>query len=234
MSHGKNVAILLRYIVGTCWDMVFNKGTSMSASVLIMKYFEDSVNLILFFYYSLFLLYFRAYAGIGLSLGVTLTFFFSFLSIFAMYLLSSVAISYGNSDESFYSLARKAFPNQPAVRFVVDSLVLVKAVGVGCSYLVVVGDMLPEVVGGTPQWLGESLFRSLSIIVAVVSSHFLYYFFNRFRHSVILNSFQILFVLPASLPKRIRSLRFTNYISIMYENKAAPCQYIHFLGHHFH
>lgn len=110
----------------------------------------------------------RAYAGIGIPLGVTLTFFFAGLAIFAMYLLSFLAINHGNNDESFYSLAHKAFPNHPAVCFIVDSLVLIKAAGVGCSYLVVVGDMLPEVVGGAPEWLGDYFFRSLSIIMAVV------------------------------------------------------------------
>lgn len=85
-----------------------------------------------------------------------------------MYLLSSLAINFGNADESFYSLAKRAFPDRPGIRLVVDSLVLVKSVGVGCGYLVVAGDMLPEVFG-TPKWLDETIFRSISIITVVVS-----------------------------------------------------------------
>lgn len=89
-----------------------------------------------------------------------------------MYLLSKLAIHYGCNaqDESFFSLARKAFPHRPSFRFVVDILISIKAVGVGCGYLVVVGDMLPEVIMGSWQReIGTSTFRALLMVTVAVS-----------------------------------------------------------------
>ena len=83
-----------------------------------------------------------AFSKSGLIGGIVLLVVFGVLSIFGVHLLCEAADRAGR-PASFYSVALAAAGAKAGV--VIDLLVLINAFGVATSYLIVVGDVLPEV-----------------------------------------------------------------------------------------
>ena len=82
-----------------------------------------------------------AVAQSGVVMGLILFIFFGFLSGIGLQLMCLAAREYPGSD--FASLAKKTIP---WAKTVVDIAVAIECFGVGTSYMMVSGDLVPEVV----------------------------------------------------------------------------------------
>ncbi|CEL98206.1 unnamed protein product [Vitrella brassicaformis CCMP3155] len=130
-----------------------------------------------------------AFNANGLVLGLVFVFASGCLSAFALHLLNCVAVKLGGEDVTFYAVSIRTFPQ---LRHMLDGVIALKCFGVATSYLIVIGHVLPPLIGGT-HGLNERSVRALCIIGAVV-----------------------LGVGPASFPKRIRSLRHTAWVALSF------------------
>lgn len=99
----------------------------------------------------------------GLVLGAFLIVFSALTSAFGLYLQNKVA-KYAHPPVSYFSLCQMTYP-QLAVIF--DAAIAIKCFGVGVSYLVVIGDLMPKILDslGLGAWAHE---RNLWITVFLV------------------------------------------------------------------
>eukprot|EP01068_Selenidium_serpulae_P002911 Selendium_serpulae@DN2758_c0_g1_i2.p1 len=138
------------------------------------------------------------FATNGLLLGSALIVVCACLSAFGLFLLSAVAHRLLDTQHSrkvtFLTVNKILFPR---FKYAVDGVILVKSLGVATSYLLVVGDVVPDMAAQLPLTAGvaaqmsPSALRTASILFVM-----------------------IFLIIPASLPKRIRSTRFTNWVSV--------------------
>jgi len=77
----------------------------------------------------------------GYGLGLAFVVCFGCLSAFGSHLLQCSARRIGVAPSSFYSVANATIPRWT---WLVDGAVAVKCFGVGCSYLIIVGDLAPD------------------------------------------------------------------------------------------
>lgn len=83
-----------------------------------------------------------AFANTGHVLGAMLMILAAGSSVLALHLLSEAALSQ-DIPSSFYSVAKTAMPQ---LTVVIDFAVAIKCFGVATSYLIVVGDVMPQVI----------------------------------------------------------------------------------------
>lgn len=100
-----------------------------------------------------------AIAAVGLIPGILLILFSGTCSAFGLWLLVESARRTGPRGASFFALSRITYPSAAGI---LDTAVAVKCFGVGVSYLVIVGDLLPQVADAiSGHTLPEdSIFRS--------------------------------------------------------------------------
>ncbi|RKO97053.1 hypothetical protein CXG81DRAFT_5267, partial [Caulochytrium protostelioides] len=92
-----------------------------------------------------------ALASVGMGLGMIMIALFSSFSIFGLTLLATVAARVGRQS-SFFACAQITYPN---AAFFFDLAIAVKCFGVSISYLVIVGSLMPIVVGNlSPELIG--------------------------------------------------------------------------------
>ncbi|KAI9594611.1 transmembrane amino acid transporter protein-domain-containing protein [Syncephalis fuscata] len=132
-----------------------------------------------------------AIAATGLVFGAFLIVFSACCSGFGLYLLSRCAATLHSRDASFYRVAQRTYPGAATV---IDLAIAIKCFGVGVSYLIIIGDLMPQVMdpllgGGSFAWLND---RRLWITLAMV-----------------------LVVAPLSFLKRLDSLRHTSLAALM-------------------
>jgi amino acid permease len=128
-----------------------------------------------------------AFSKTGYLLGTFFLILFGASSAFSLHILSLAAIKCG-LPASFYSVAEK---NMPKFSTLIDIAVALKCFGVSISYLVVIGDLMPEVI----SYFTTSLFwkqRTLWVI---------------FGFSI---------AAPLSCLKTLHSLRYASVISIIF------------------
>ncbi|KAF7456988.1 Transmembrane amino acid transporter protein [Cryptosporidium felis] len=129
-----------------------------------------------------------AYASNGILQGISLTLFCAFLSSLSLYLLSSIAIEYGD-DVSFYSVTANYIPG---LRWVVDTAVVIKSLGVCVSYLMVVADLLYSLFFINNSYgMNPKVLRAIVLLTSVV-----------------------FFIAPASFPHKLKSMKYTNWLSV--------------------
>lgn len=126
----------------------------------------------------------------GLALGLVLIVWSSITSSFGLYLQNKVA-KYTNQrgSVSYFSLAQLTYPQ---LSVVFDSAILIKCFGVGVSYLVVIGDLMPKIM----ESLGveaESLLMHRNFWITI---------------------FMAGLVVPLSYLKKLDSLRYTSIIAL--------------------
>ena len=128
-----------------------------------------------------------AYAASGWVLGSFLLFVCGLSSAFALHTLSLCAKKIGGPS-SFYSIATHAMPS---LTLVIDAAVAIKCFGVATSYLIVIGDLMPDVM----QQFGAS---------DVAQD----------RHLWVFLGFSV--VAPLCLLRNLDSLKFTSIMSICF------------------
>lgn len=130
-----------------------------------------------------------AYAANGLLQGILLTIFCAFLSSLSLYLLSSIAMEYGD-DVSFYSVTAN---HMPGLKLIVDSAIVIKSLGVSTSYLMVVGDLVYSLFFYNNSFgIDPKVLRAIVLLTSVV-----------------------FFIAPASFPHKLKSMKYTNWLSVI-------------------
>lgn len=112
----------------------------------------------------------HAFAESGYILGVFLLCLFGGFAAFALHLLACCAKTLNSPPATFYSVAQAAVPS---ATMLIDLAVAVKCFGVGTSFLIVVGDLIPEAVRGLfgihdNTFFGDRKFWILVIVFCIV------------------------------------------------------------------
>jgi amino acid permease len=96
-----------------------------------------------------------AIAHMGIVLGVLVVIWSGIAAGFGLYLQSRCAQYLDRGSASFFALSQITYPNA-AVFF--DAAIAIKCFGVGVSYLIIIGDLMPGVVEGFVGGVPESEF----------------------------------------------------------------------------
>ena len=86
-----------------------------------------------------------ALSRMGILLGVVVILWAGFTAGFGLYLQTRCARYLDRRASSFFALSQITYPNA-AVIF--DAAIAIKCFGVGVSYLIIIGDLMPGVVRG--------------------------------------------------------------------------------------
>lgn len=87
----------------------------------------------------------HALSNMGVTLGVIVIIWSGITSGFGLYLQTQCARYLDRGTSSFFALSQLTYPNA-AVIF--DAAIAIKCFGVGVSYLIIIGDLMPGVVRG--------------------------------------------------------------------------------------
>jgi amino acid permease len=90
----------------------------------------------------------------GMLLGVMVIVWSALTAAFGLYLQTRCARYLDRGTASFFSLSQITYPNA-AVLF--DAAIAIKCFGVGVSYLIIIGDLMPGVIRGFSETAGASL-----------------------------------------------------------------------------
>lgn len=89
-----------------------------------------------------------AMSHMGILLGTFVIIWSGLMSAFGLYLQSRCARYLDRGSSSFFALSQITYPNA-AVIF--DAAIAIKCFGVGVSYLIIIGDLMPGVAIGFSQ-----------------------------------------------------------------------------------
>ena len=84
-------------------------------------------------------------AKFGVTLGVLMILLCGFASGFGLYLQSLCARYIERGNSSFFTLSQLTYPNASVI---FDGAIAIKCFGVGVSYLIIIGNLMPLVVQG--------------------------------------------------------------------------------------
>ncbi|KAM3502503.1 hypothetical protein MY11210_009049 [Beauveria gryllotalpidicola] len=127
----------------------------------------------------------------GIMLGVVLILWSAFTSAFGLYLQSRCARYLDRGTASFFALSQLTYPNA-AVIF--DLAIAIKCFGVGVSYMIIIGDLMPGVMQG--------LTNHTESFPYLVNRHFW------------ITAFMLL-VIPLSFLRRLDSLKYTSIVALV-------------------
>ena len=96
-----------------------------------------------------------AISHMGIVLGISVILWSGVTAGFGLYLQSRCAQYLDKGSASFFALSQITYPNA-AVIF--DAAIAIKCFGVGVSYLIIIGDLMPGVVQG---FVGEAAYDFL-------------------------------------------------------------------------
>ena len=132
-----------------------------------------------------------AMSHMGVLLGILFILWAGLTAGFGLYLQTRCAAYLERGSASFFALSQITYPNA-AVIF--DAAIAVKCFGVGVSYLIIIGDLMPGVVRGFDD--------SSSVYPFLVDRHFWITAF-------------MLIVIPFSFLRRLDSLKYTSVIALI-------------------
>ena len=94
----------------------------------------------------------RAMSQMGMLLGTIVIIWSGITSGFGLYLQTRCAQYIERGHSSFFALSQMTYPN---LAIIFDAAIAVKCFGVGVSYLIIIGDLMPGVVLGFNHGAGE-------------------------------------------------------------------------------
>lgn len=97
----------------------------------------------------------HAMSNMGVTLGVIVIIWSGLASGFGLYLQTRCARYLDRGSASFFALSQITYPNAAVV---FDAAIAVKCFGVGVSYLIIIGDLMPGVVQGFSRDVGADQF----------------------------------------------------------------------------
>ncbi|CAN3355723.1 vacuolar amino acid transporter 6 [Diutina catenulata] len=126
----------------------------------------------------------------GIVFGVILIAWSAFTSSFGLYLQNKVAkYTHQTGAVSYFSLAQLTYPH---FSILFDSAISIKCFGVGVSYLVVIGDLMPKIMDSVGVDTPILLHRNFWITI-----------------------FMVVLVAPLSFLKKLDSLKYTSVIALV-------------------
>ena len=134
-----------------------------------------------------------AMSHFGVMLGVLLILWCGLTSAFGLYLQSRCARYLDRGTSSFFALSQITYPNAAVV---FDAAIAVKCFGVGVSYMIIIGDLMP----GVAEAFGSSQDSAFPFLAD-----------RRFW----ITAFFLLFIIPLSFPKRLDSLKYTSLVALV-------------------
>lgn len=87
----------------------------------------------------------RALSQMGIIFGIFVVMWAGLTAGFGLYLQSRCARYVERGSASFANLSKLTYPN---LSVVFDAAIAIKCFGVGVSYLIIIGDLMPEVIRG--------------------------------------------------------------------------------------
>ncbi|KAJ8119934.1 hypothetical protein ONZ43_g3228 [Nemania bipapillata] len=132
-----------------------------------------------------------ALSHFGMVFGVLVILWSGFTSAFGLYLQSRCARYLDRGSSSFFALSQLTYPNA-AVIF--DAAIAIKCFGVGVSYMIIIGDLMPGVVEGFDK-------RAQSIAYLMDRNFWITVF--------------MLVIIPLSFLRRLDSLKYTSIIALV-------------------
>ncbi|KAL8798062.1 MAG: hypothetical protein Q9182_006986 [Xanthomendoza sp. 2 TL-2023] len=132
-----------------------------------------------------------ALSRMGITLGIFVILWSGITAGFGLYLQTRCARYLERGSASFFALSQITYPNA-AVIF--DAAIAIKCFGVGVSYLIIIGDLMPGVVQGFNQ--------NAAGVSFLVDRHFWVTGF-------------MLVVIPLSFLRRLDSLKYTSVIALI-------------------
>ncbi|KAG2232876.1 hypothetical protein INT48_004889 [Thamnidium elegans] len=134
-----------------------------------------------------------AMASVGILPGIILILFSALASGTGLYFLSSCASRIEGRNASFFAISKLTWP-KVAVLF--DLAIAIKCFGVAVSYLIIIGDLMPQVISSLSN-----------------NDQQLAYFLTDRRFWITV--FMITLVLPLSFLRKLDSLKYTSLISLV-------------------
>lgn len=132
-----------------------------------------------------------AMSHMGVMLGVIIILWSGITSAFGLYLQSRCARYVDRGSSSFFALSQMTYPG---AAIVFDAAIAVKCFGVGVSYLIIIGDLMPQVALGFNSRADEVPF--------LVDRHFWITAF-------------MLVIIPLAFLRRLDSLKYTSLIALV-------------------
>lgn len=132
-----------------------------------------------------------AMSHFGIVIGVVVILWSAFTSAFGLYLQSRCSRYLDRGTASFFALSQLTYPNA-AVIF--DAAIAVKCFGVGISYMIIIGDLMPGVAEG---------FNSRAVEVA--------FLMNR---NFWITAFMLI-IIPLCFLRRLDSLKYTSVVALV-------------------
>lgn len=133
----------------------------------------------------------HAMSQMGMLLGIIIIVWSGVTSAFGLYLQARCARYLDRGSSSFFALSQLTYPNA-AVIF--DAAIAVKCFGVGVSYLIIIGDLMPGVMRGFNA--------NADLTPFLVDRHFWITAF-------------MLVIIPLSFLRRLDSLKYTSVIALI-------------------
>lgn len=133
-----------------------------------------------------------AMSHFGVMLGVFLIIWCGLTSAVGLYLQARCARYLDRGTSSFFALSQITYPNAAVV---FDAAIAIKCFGVGVSYMIIIGDLMP----GVAEAFGSA------------DSDWPFLDDRRFWITV----FFLLFIIPLSFPKRLDSLKYTSVVALL-------------------
>ena len=93
-----------------------------------------------------------ALSRMGIFLGIIVMLWSGLTAGFGLYLQTRCARYLERGSASFFALSQITYPNAAVV---FDAAIAIKCFGVGVSYLIIIGDLMPGVVKGFSESAGE-------------------------------------------------------------------------------
>lgn len=144
----------------------------------------------------------------GITLGTFVILWSGMTAAFGLYLQSRCARYLERGTSSFFALSQITYPNAAVV---FDAAIAIKCFGVGVSYLIIIGDLMPGVVRGFNEGADSIPF--------LVNRHFWVTCFmyasptGAFVH--LIADMVRLVVIPLSFLRRLDSLKYTSVIALI-------------------
>ena len=132
-----------------------------------------------------------AMSKFGVTLGVILIVWCGLTSAFGLYLQSRCTRYLDRGSSSFFALSQITYPNAAVV---FDAAIAIKCFGVGVSYMIIIGDLMPAVAAAFGA--GNTGWDFLAD--------------RRFWITV----FFVIFLIPLSFPKKLDSLKYTSLVAL--------------------
>ena len=149
----------------------------------------------------------QAMSHMGIVFGTIVIIWAGITAGFGLYLQTRCARYLERGSSSFFALSQMTYPS---AAFIFDAAISVKCFGVGVSYLIIIGDLMPGVVRAFSETHGGVEF--------LVDRHFwvtVFMYVSRGNGAVEILTHGRLIIIPLSYLRRLDSLKYTSFVALV-------------------